>query len=172
MNRDQFNILIDRYEKPVISLVQKMVFSWETARDIAQESFIKLWNKKDILETDHPIYSFLYRIAINLSIDHLRKSRPVALDQPSDLSDPDSESDFGGSRELYQLILQNVTRLKPRQRAAFVLRDIEGFDFQEIARMTGMPIANIRSNLYLARKNIRQLLELNYDINQEYLNEM
>ena len=69
--------------------------------------------------------------------------------------------------EMFHLIVQCSSKLKPKQKAVFLLRDIEGFSFEEIADTLKMSINNIQSNLHLARKNIRCLLESKYQLTWE-----
>jgi len=170
MDNKQFSDILDTYQSVIISVIYKMIKSWETARDLAQDSFIKLWDYRDKIREDKPIFTLLYKIAVNLAIDHLRKSKNkfIELDNNAYTASTDNLE----SREIYQLILAISDRLKPKQKAIFILRDIEGFSFQEIKSIMNLPIGNIRSNLHLARKNIKKSLELEYEYNQEMIYEM
>ena len=170
MTYDQFNDLVLQYQKPVIACIYKMVYSWEVSRDLAQESFLKLWNMKHKIENDKPVFTLLYRIAMNLSIDYLRREKNL-LFQPLnvDIQMNETQNDNPEFREM----LQNCcSKLNPRQRAVFNLRDLEGLSFEEISEILEISLGNIRSNLHLARKNIKQILFEEYQIDEEYFNEM
>ena len=167
MNEEQFSALIDKYQVAVISLIYKMISSRESARDLAQDTFIKLWNYRSKIKSDSPSFTLIYRIAVNVSIDFLRKKRPQVQDlDPEAFEDKSTRQERS---EVYQLILTCAVDLKPKQRAIFILRDIEGFSFDEIKKILNMPLSNIRSNLHLARKNIKRLLESKYEYSQELL---
>ena len=104
---------------------------------------------------------------MNVSIDFLRKKHPEIKEiDPETYEDKNTSQ---GYKELYQLILTCSVDLKPKQKAIFILRDIEGFSFDEIKRILNMPQSNIRSNLHLARKNIKNLLNSKYEYSQEML---
>jgi RNA polymerase sigma-70 factor (ECF subfamily) len=170
MTANEFKNMISKYQRPLLSVIQKMVHSHEIARDMLQESFLRFWKKYQDDRFSGSVFSLLYRIAMNLAIDHLRKQNSFPLSYNDSFQDPGYVP--GDYSELYQIILKCAAQLKPRQKAAFVLRDIEGLDFDEISQILTLPVENIRSNLYLARKNIKNLLEVNYDINQEFFYEL
>ena len=167
MDEDQFSEIIEEYQRVIISVIQKMVNSWDTARDLTQDTFLKLWDYRNKINYDKPLFTLLYKIAINISIDYLRKKRP----EPSHLylEIPTSSSENIGFNEVYQLVLSCSEKLKPKQKTVFILRDIEGFSFEEIKTIMDIPIPNIRSNLHLARKNIKNYMESVYQFNQEMI---
>jgi len=168
MTKEQFNNFILQYQQPIISIIYKMVFSWESARDLAQESFIRLWKLKDQLIKDKPVFTLLYRIAMNLSIDFLRKNRNLIFEDINENTyDPQEHS-----KEFTNILFDCCKKLKPQQRAVFNLRDLEGLTFEEISDILETPVVNIRSNLHLARKNVKQILYDVYEIDEEYFNEM
>ena len=147
-----------------------MINSWETARDLAQDAFINLWHYRDKINEKKPIFTLLYKIAVNLAIDHLRKNKNKFVELDKNLSLTAFENPE--NRELYNLILAISDRLKPKQKAIFILRDIEGFTFEEIKSIMNMPVGNIHSNLHLARKNIKKTLESEYQYSQEMIYEL
>jgi len=170
MDKKQFAEILETYHSAIISVIHKMIYSWEIAQDLAQDTFIKLWEYRDRIKADKPIFTLLYKIAINLAIDHLRRNKNKFL-QLERISPPASV-ETTDTRELYQLILDLSDKLKPKQKAIFVLRDIEGFSFEEIKLIMNMPIGNIRSNLHLARRNIKNALESEYNFSQEMMYEL
>jgi len=147
-----------------------MINSWDTAHDLAQDAFVKLWHYRDRISEDKPIFTLLYKIAVNLAIDHQRKSKNRFVELHETFSSTSFEN--LDNREIYQLILAISDRLKPKQKAIFILRDIEGFSFEEIKSIMNMPIGNVRSNLHLARKNIKNTLESDYNLSQELIYEL
>ena len=166
MDSATFSKIVDNYQKAVIAVIYKMVSSWETARDLAQEVFLKLWKQHRSVNTQLPLYPLLYKIAINLAIDHLRKIKPLhtGFDQISENSLPLNLE----KNELFEVVIQCSEKLKPKQKAIFVLRDLEGMTFEEISKILSMPEGNIRSNLHLARKNVKERLFKLYKIDEEY----
>jgi len=170
MDKKQFTDILEIYQSAVIRIIYKMVNSWDTARDLAQDAFLRLWRYRNKISEDKPIFTLLYKIAVNLSIDHLRKNsnKYIGLEDSTTMTSAENQED----RELYQLILTVSDRLKPKQKAVFILRDIEGFSFEEITKIMNMPVGNIRSNLHLARKNIKNFLESEFNFSREMLYEL
>ena len=66
MDNENFADIIETYQSAIISIIYKMTKSWESARDLAQDSFIKLWDYRDKIRTDKPIFTLLYKMAVNL----------------------------------------------------------------------------------------------------------
>jgi len=170
MNETQYAEIIRKFQSPLLMLIYNMVHSWETARDLAQDTFVRLWDFRDRIITEKPYFTLLYRIAINLAIDHLRKKKPDRLEFIETV--PQASSGNHDSDELRQIILFCARQLKPKQQAAFLLRDIEGFSIEEIGSILDMPLSNVSSNLHLARKNIRKMLETKYQLREENYYEM
>jgi RNA polymerase sigma-70 factor (ECF subfamily) len=170
MTAAELKQIMIKYQRPLLSVIQKMVHSHEIARDMLQEVYIRYWKSAQKGKITTPAFSLLYRIAMNLSIDHLRREKI----SPFSNSDTDHDPGYvpGESNELYQIILKCAAQLKPRQKAAFILRDMEGLNFQEISQILDISVENIRSNLCLARKNIKNMLEVHYDITQEFFYEL
>ena len=170
MTHDQFNDIVLQYQKPVLSCIYKMVYSWEISKDLAQESFLKLWNSKDKIKKNKPVFTLLYRIAMNLCIDYLRRGSSLSF-QP--LAEDIQFSDYQiKDPEFREMLLTCCSKLNPRQRAVFNLRDLEGLTFEEISGILEVSVGNVRSNLHLARKNIKQSLYEIYQVDQGYFNEM
>jgi RNA polymerase sigma factor (sigma-70 family) len=112
MSEEQFSVIIEKYQIPVISLIFKMISSWETARDLAQDTFVKLWNYRDKIQTDLPSFTLIYKIAMNISIDFLRKKNPgINEADPENFEDKNTNQKEG---EFYQLILSCTGDLKPK----------------------------------------------------------
>lgn len=170
MTETMFNDIINRYANLIHSLIGRMIGFRESTWDLAQDVFIRLWEKRDSIDSSRSVFTYLYKIAVNHSIDYLRKAKPLLLGD--EINELFIEERHEGSLELSDLIQKCLDYLKPKQKSVFILRDLEGLEFEEIAQVLGMPVQNIRSNLHLARKRIRGLLEHNFEVNLEYFNDM
>ena len=127
------------------------------ARDAVQELYLKLWNLRDHLEMVHNPSAYGTMLLKNLCIDRIRRSRPnqppdeaVALEPPAD--------EALENREELQQVRKAIGHLPPTQRKLLMLRVFEGLTYEEIARKTGLSPLNIRVQVSLARKRIRQSL--------------
>ncbi|MBA3580162.1 MAG: sigma-70 family RNA polymerase sigma factor [Gemmatimonadota bacterium] len=170
-----FRELLRRYERPVFSLVFRMVRDRDTAEDLAQESFIKVLNNIDRYRPEFKFSSWLFKIANNVAIDHLRKrtvdtvslegSRyatttaeaessaiPVASKDQSALEEMESK-ELGGAIE------KAVASLRPEYRACILLRHVEDRSYEEIAATLDLPLGTVKTYIHRARHELRKALE-------------
>lgn len=170
-----FRELVHRYERPVFSLVYRMVRDRETAEDLAQETFIKVLNHIDRYSPDFKFSSWLFKIANNVTIDHLRRRRldTISLDgSPSAVTaaeveastlDPEtgqeSALDELEARELGSAIERAIGRLRPEYRSCIILRHVEGRSYEEIAATLDLPLGTVKTYIHRARHELRQALE-------------
>ncbi|MGB8656259.1 MAG: sigma-70 family RNA polymerase sigma factor [Candidatus Zixiibacteriota bacterium] len=158
-----FQQIVDKYKTQVASIAYKMVGDYEDAKDISQIVFVKTYQNLGNFDTKKKLSTWLYRITINASIDFIRKHRKHKHELLDNI--------FGELKEkkqdvekLYQRSLikwainDSVETLNPRQKAVFVLRDLEGLDIKEVAQITGMPQATVRWYLHRARSKLRSEL--------------
>ena len=167
--------LIRRYERPVFSIVYRMVRDRELAEDLAQDTFIKVLNHIDRYRPEFKFSSWLFKIANNVAIDHLRRRQveTVSLDgapnaQTQDAIDAtrldvadqqESALDEIASRELGGEIEQAIARLRPEYRACIMLRHVEDRSYEEIAATLDLPLGTVKTYIHRARHELRRELE-------------
>ncbi|MDF1545134.1 MAG: sigma-70 family RNA polymerase sigma factor [bacterium] len=158
-----FAQLVALYRQPVASVAYRMVNDFDEAADITQAVFIKMAKNIWRFDPSKKFYTWLYRIAINASIDHMRKHKrhkhePLENVQEtvkSTLSGP--EHDFR-RRQIAEYIERATHNLNDKQRSAFILRDLEGCKIDDVAQIMDMPEATVRWYLHRARSMIRREL--------------
>jgi RNA polymerase sigma-70 factor (ECF subfamily) len=164
-----FNALVIEYQKRVFNLIYKYVPNSETAKDLSQEVFLKAFLALPHFKRQSAFYSWLYRIAINLCIDYLRKQKRSHLqplsELPTDLNDEEILNDLkplppdqAEAKELGQIIGKAVNQLPPGQRRVFNLRYQEGLQLKEIAARLDRSEGTIKAHLYHARRRLQTLL--------------
>ena len=167
--------LIRRYERPVFSIVYRMVRDRELAEDLAQDTFIKVLNHIDRYRPEFKFSSWLFKIANNVAIDHLRRRQldTVSLDgapnaQTQDAVDAtrleiadqqESALDEIASRELGGEIEQAIARLRPEYRSCIMLRHVEDRSYEEIAATLDLPLGTVKTYIHRARHELRRALE-------------
>ncbi|HXD47483.1 MAG TPA: sigma-70 family RNA polymerase sigma factor [Gemmatimonadaceae bacterium] len=170
-----FRELIRRYERPVFSLIYRMVRDRELAEDLAQDTFIKVLNHIDRYRPEFKLSSWLFKIANNVAIDHLRRRQldTISIDgsphaQTSDavaatsLDLPDEQEsalDELASRELGTAIERAIGRLRPEYRSCIMLRHVEGRSYEEIAATLDLPLGTVKTYIHRARHELRRALE-------------
>ncbi len=170
-----FRELVRRYERPVFSLIYRMVRDRETAEDLAQETFIKVLNHIDRYRPEFKLSSWLFKIANNVAIDHLRKRHvdTISMDgSPHATSAAEVEATSFDvsvaqetpleeleSRELGTAIERAIARLRPEYRSCIMLRHVEGRSYEEIAATLDLPLGTVKTYIHRARHELRRALE-------------
>lgn len=162
-NQQAFTEIVRRYRSQVISLAYKMVKDRDEAADIAQNVFVKMAKAIWRYDEQKKFYTWLYRITVNASIDHIRKHhryRHEPLENFHDLSESfRSSPEFVFRREqIREYIVEAANLLNEKQRSAFMLRDVEGCKVDDVASIMNMPEATVRWYLHRARSLIRKEL--------------
>jgi len=170
-DRDAFRTLFDRYHRRAYALAFGVVRHQDDAMDVVQDAFIKAHKYLDKFEGNSGFYTWLYRIVMNLAIDHLRKHRrvkPVELDE-SKLEDGGDDAllprILGGNpgralldKEIRARIDQALEQLSENHRAVLVMRELEGLSYEEMAQAMACSKGTIMSRLFHARKNMQKRL--------------
>ncbi len=163
-----FQELVNQYRTRVASIAYQVLGNYEDARDVSQEVFIKLYRGLKGFDPKKKFFTWLYRLTVNAAIDFLRskkrRSQEFSIDErPNQYQDiPASELesvtyDFE-RKELRQIFHGLADRLNPKQKAAFVLCDLQGFSADEVADMLNCPKVTLRWYLHEARKRIRKMI--------------
>ena len=160
-----FAVLVVRYERALIRVLTRLVHDEELARDLAQETFWRVYNRLDRFDTSRRFGPWLFRVGVNLGLDGLRRHGPPpasSIDGSSsegrrafDLADPDPRV----RDELAQEVRFVLERLPAAYRAILVLKDIEGFSTAEVAAIVNRREATVRWRLAKAREQFRDLWE-------------
>ena len=166
--------LIRRYERPLFSLLFRMVRDRELAEDLAQETFVKALNAIESYRPEFKFSSWIFKIANNAAIDHLRRRE---LDTLSLEGSPQAETpeaieatalQIGGrqesplaeveARELGGQIEAAIAQLRPEYRSCILLRHVEGRAYEEIAEILNLPLGTVKTYIHRARNELRQAL--------------
>ncbi|CAN5690044.1 RNA polymerase sigma factor SigW [soil metagenome] len=163
--------LLGRYQRPVFSLVYRMVRDRELAEDIAQETFVKVFNHLGSYNPKYKFSSWIFKIASNLAIDHLRKKEPqtISLDGSRHAttaeqieatsitveSRDENPEQFLEAKELGAEIEQAIGRLRPDYRTAILLRHVEGRPYEEIAEIMDVPLGTVKTYIHRARTELK-----------------
>lgn len=172
---DAFHEIVRRYERPIFSLLYRMVRDRALAEDLAQETFIKVLNGIRSYRPEYKFSSWIFKVANNAAIDHLRRRAidTLSLDGAPDARTPDEmqstalqlgdergESPLAEleSRELGGQIDRAIARLRPEYRACILLRHVEGYAYEEIAQILDLPLGTVKTYIHRARNELRDYL--------------
>jgi RNA polymerase sigma-70 factor (ECF subfamily) len=166
--------LIRRYERPLFSLLYRMVRDRELAEDLAQETFVKALNAIESYRPEFKFSSWIFKIANNAAIDHLRRREldTLSLEGSPHAETPEaveatalqigdrqeSPLDAVEARELGGQIEQAIGQLRPEYRSCILLRHVEGRAYEEIAEILNLPLGTVKTYIHRARNELRQAL--------------
>jgi len=188
-NKEAFGELMLRYQDRLYGSLVHMLGSFHDARDVAQDAFLLAYQKLDTFRHDSSFYAWLFRIAYNSAINNRRKQRikTVSLNgnhsshhqahhqtgreafdiQPQDHRTSSDPADSLQSTETIRQVQEALSQLAPEYKDALVLKEIEGFRYEEIATMLNCPVGTVRSRIHRARQLLRERLARAVEREQE-----
>ena len=166
---ESFNQLILRWERPIYSLAYRVIGREEDARDVCQETFLRAFRALPGFKGQAKFSSWLYRIALNLCRDWIRRKRRTPVVQMPEGVDPaemaaergpvESIETLVARRELSAVVESAMALLPEEQRTAIILKEYHGMTFQEIADMQQCPLSTVKTRLYQGLSVLRKQLE-------------
>ena len=159
-DHDAFKTIIQKYENLVAATVIGMIGPCAEAEDIGQETFIRFYRSLDRFRGEASVGTYLTRIAINLSLNELRKRKRMFLMQKpeetiSNMPDRNSSKDRNDAQEVVHKALK---KLEPKFRAVTVLRLINGYSTKETAKILNLPVGTVLSRLARAQIKLKEIL--------------
>lgn len=169
-DQEAFAELVVRYRRKVYSLAHRILGNHLDADEVVQETFVRIYSRKEDLRDVSHFSSFLMRVATNYAIDILRKRKghsgvgedtsslpgDIQLHLARQVATPREEFE---NKQLMEEIRRALDSLPPKQRITAILHDVEGYSKAEIAAIFECPEATVRSNLHIARIKLRKLLK-------------
>lgn len=176
-----FEELISGYEKRVFNIIYRIIGDYNEAEDISQEVFIKVFRTIKNFKEKSSFYTWLYRVAVNECINVLKERRKIyaySVDSPIKVEDdeiireirddkesPEKRFEY---KELRACLEDALNRISYEHRMMIVLRDIQGFSYEEIAEIMQCPTGTVKSRISRARKALRELLAENKELFLDY----
>ncbi|MEW6535387.1 MAG: sigma-70 family RNA polymerase sigma factor [Candidatus Auribacterota bacterium] len=167
---EAFDQIVRRYESKVLGVLYGMMRNSDDARDVAQDVFVKAYKSVDKFRGDSKLYTWLYRITVNMAIDYMRKKQKKAKveyndevkisdDNPAVPVDRISPSKTVQNKELRTKLQEAIEQLPEEQKSTFVLREMQDMSYQEIAGVMNCSVGTVMSRLFYARKKVRDMIK-------------
>ena len=160
-----FEAMVIKYQPKLLSSLIAYTKSHEQAEELCQKTFIRVWQKIDTFRGDSALFTWIYRIGINLAKNDFASSyaKSKKKTDPLDVSEPDVSSHISPEVELIgkeaeQTIFNFIETLEMDIKTAFTLRELEGRSYEEIARIMKCPIGTVRSRIFRARQLILEFM--------------
>jgi len=172
---EAFSTLVLKYQDRVFNTCWRICGHLEDARDVTQEAFLKAFENLAGFRHQSGFYTWIFRVAVNLSLTHRRSAkrrRMASLDEQAEsgglqatelrrlaqAGSSDGPLEDSGGEDVQANVVQALNALDDDHRAVVVLRDMEGFDYQEIAEILGIPTGTVKSRLHRGRMAIREAI--------------
>lgn len=170
-DQTSYRVLVDRYQGRVHAVIYGMVRNREDARDLTQETFVRAYQNLSKFRIESGFYTWLYRIAMNTAIDHIRRQKKRAHEAFEDgIATPETGSVMSDGahmegpgrslerKRLHARLLAALEELPEDQRQVIVLREVDGLSYKEISDVLEIPEGTVMSRLFYARKKLQHAL--------------
>jgi RNA polymerase sigma-70 factor (ECF subfamily) len=166
-----FEEIVRRYQKPIVNFIARMVGNYDLALDLSQDVFVKAFVALRTYNEDFKFGSWIFKIASNTVIDHLRKGGPAisSLDKPVATEDDEIQLDLASTalipeEELEQtetrgILVRLIDQLPPAYRQMIVLRHVNELSYDEMAEITDLPLGTVKNRTFRAREMMRRMIE-------------
>jgi len=170
-DKGAFEMIVRRYQQPVVNYIGRMVREREMALDFSQEIFLKVYASLGSYRPQYKFSTWLFKIASNFMIDHWRKKKlaTTSIDQSFDFEDDgrrlqiaDDSFSVGRQYELKEIrgrIDAALERVPPAFRELFVWRHVDGLSYEEMAEIKKLPLGTVKNRVFQAKEMLRKLLE-------------
>lgn len=174
--------LVERFQRPVFSIIHRMVHDRELSEDLTQDAFVRTFNNLDRYDPSYKFSSWLFKIAYNLTIDHMRRKelKTVSIHGAPDAVTADqqeatavtleSEEEMPDDRlealELADELERAIGTLREDYRTAILLRHVEGRAYEDIAEIMDIPLGTVKTYIFRARRRLRDELADLYEASE------
>ncbi len=164
-DQEKFALLVDKYQGPIYNLVYRLTGNHSDAEDLAQETFIKAYKSLNNFQTKKKFFSWLYTIALNLTRNHLKKKKPLLVENVEDLKPDNRQTDKNNpeinliKHQEAQALESSIQRLPIALREAVILRYYFYLPFEEIARILCISLSGAKMRVYRALEKLEVLMK-------------
>jgi len=153
-----FEMLVDKYQKPIYNLAFRMTKNFEDAEDLTQTVFIKAFQKLDSFRFNYKFFSWIYRIAVNESLNFLNQRRRLTDLDSKIISTEKTPEEIVHEEELNRQIQDGLMVLNPDYRILIILKHFHAFSYREISFIVDIPEKKVKSRLFTARQLLKDAL--------------
>ena len=170
-DRHSFDILFSRYKRKLYSVIYRMTRNHQVTDDMLQETFLKLYASISKYDDNYPFYPWLYRIAVNTTINFLKREKKRKYDRSLEEQVEQRHRQYANGRHAFDpetsltrkerdvRILEAMQKISPTYRATLILRVFEGLSYKEISTVMNCNVGTVMSRLNRARSQLKELLK-------------
>jgi len=157
-DRRALQLLVERYQRPVLNAAFRILGNREDAADATQTTFLKVFEHLDRYDAKYKLFSWIYRIAVNESIDQLHRNRQLQDLDDNEASDADGPEEQTASARLSHQVQEALMVLGEEYRVVLVLRHFSECSYEQIGEILNLPEKTVKSRIYMARQQLNSLL--------------
>ncbi len=154
MTEKEYNNCVNQYADNVFRFIVKNLRHEEDSRDIVQTAFEKLWKNRATVETEK-CKSYLFTVAYNQMIDHIRKNKRIQLKEEFN---EEVKVGYQENKQLHNILMEAINKLNETQKSLVMLKDYEGYSYEEIGKITGLTESQVKVYLHRARLILKHYL--------------
>lgn len=155
---EAFEELVDRYQKPIFNCAYRMTNNYDDAEDITQSVFIKAYEKLKMYRTKYKFFSWIYRIAVNETLNYLNQKKRVETLDPNLISEEKTPEELYDTMEMNKKLQNALMDIGLDYQILIVLKHFQNFSYREIAYILDIPENKVKSRLFSARQMLRGVL--------------
>jgi len=157
-NVNAFEELVKKYQKPIFNLAMKMTGNYDEAKDITQNTFIKGYEKLRSFDPSYKFFSWIYRIALNESLNMVSGKKRFADIEDTFLSSSETPADVYDKAEEAEVINRALDELKEDYKSLVILKHYQGLTYDEISVVLNISVQKVKSRLFMARQLLKNIL--------------
>jgi RNA polymerase sigma-70 factor (ECF subfamily) len=155
---EAFAQIVERHQQTIFNLTFQMTGSEEDARDLTQEIFIRAYLNLDKVDPRYKFFSWLYRLGVNHTLDHIRQRKPYAGIEGVEVHDRQTGDEIADSRAKRENVRKAIRKLQPKYRLLIVMKYYSAMSYDQMSSITGIPQKKVKSRLFEARQMLRNML--------------
>lgn len=155
---DSFGILVEKYQNKMFNLAYKITHDADCSKDITQDAFIKAYNNLRNFDSGKKFFSWIYRITLNESLNAKKRFNYSESINDEMIDHYSTQENFEKS-EISNEIEKAVNRLEEKYKTLILLKHYQDLSYEEISEILNLPIGKVKSRLYIARENLKTILE-------------
>ena len=157
-NSEAFEVLVEKYQKPIFNVAYRMCRNYDDAEDITQTVFVKTYEQLNRFRPQYKFFSWIYRIAVNETINYLKRNKPAEALDPNLASESETPEESLQKTRASEALQDALMDIGMDYQVLIILKHLQNFSYEEIAYILDLPEKKVKSRLFTARQLLKEAL--------------